>query len=94
MLIRHAICPMLEQAGFASLHDPPQSGPAYIMPKTLRLSAAFLALVGLAACDPGPNGKGSAPPGVSQDAYEAQVVANRNARNAYYRGPRGGASGR
>ncbi|MBE1284990.1 MAG: hypothetical protein GJ676_16885 [Rhodobacteraceae bacterium] len=51
-------------------------------------------LAGLAACDTGPNGYGSAPAGVSQEAWDAQVRAERNARRDFYRGPRGGASGR
>lgn len=64
------------------------------MKTILRLSTIVAALAGLSACEPGPNGKGTAPPGVSQEKYEAQVDAQRKARNAYYRGPRGGASGR
>lgn len=64
------------------------------MTTALRLFILTITLLGLAACDPGPNGMGTAPPGTSQEAHDAQVAAQREARNAYYRGPRGGASGR
>jgi len=64
------------------------------MTTPIRLLVLATILTGLAACDPGPNGMGTTPPGVSQKTHDAQVTAKRNARNAYYRGPRGGASGR
>ncbi len=64
------------------------------MTGSIRPLALMIALTGLAACEPGPNGMGTAPPGVSQESHDAQVAAKREARNAYYRGPRGGASGR
>jgi len=64
------------------------------MTGSIRLLALTFTLTGLAACEPGPSGKGTAPPGVSQEAHDAQVAAQREARSAYYRGPRGGASGR
>ncbi|SPJ30186.1 hypothetical protein [Falsiruegeria mediterranea] len=48
----------------------------------------------LTACDVGPNGYGSAPAGVSQAEWDAQIEANRSARRQHYAGPRGGASGR
>ncbi len=60
----------------------------------IRLLFLTITLTGMAACDPGPNGMGTAPPGASQNAHDAQVAAQREARSAYYRGPRGGASGR
>lgn len=52
------------------------------------------ALISLSACEPGPNGLGTAPPGMSQEAYERQVAARNASRRSYYSGPRGGASGR
>ena len=64
------------------------------MKKLIRFFAFGFALIGLFACEPGQNGKGTAPPGVSQEAYEREVSAQRKARSAYYRGPRGGHSGR
>ncbi|SEF81216.1 hypothetical protein SAMN05421751_10597 [Jhaorihella thermophila] len=67
------------------------------MPRVIaRISIAALsvaALAALAACDPGPNGYGTAPPGVSQAEHDARVKAKREARRAYYAGPRGGAAG-
>ena len=62
-----------------------------MMPR-LVLLATCLGL--LAACDPGPNGLGTAPPGVSQAEHDAQVAARNKARRTFYSGPRGGASGR
>ncbi|KUJ85527.1 hypothetical protein AVO45_00575 [Ruegeria marisrubri] len=57
-----------------------------------------LLLIGLAfslsGCDTGPNGYGTAPPGVSQEEWDAQVAAKRQARRDFYRGPRGGMTGR
>jgi len=53
-----------------------------------RISVLFVVVFGLAACDAGPNGFGTAPPGVSQDQFDAQVAAKRKARQDFYRGPR------
>ncbi len=60
----------------------------------LRLLTATFVLSTLGACDVGPNGMGTAPPGVSQQEYEARIAARRKARGAYYRGPRGGTASR
>jgi hypothetical protein len=51
-------------------------------------------LSALAACDLGPNGLGTAPPGVSQEQFEAEIRARNQARSDFYRGPRGGETGR
>lgn len=59
-----------------------------------RISLLILGGLTLAACDPGPTGFGTAPPGVSQAQHDAEVQARRQARNEFYRGPRGGATGR
>ncbi|MGR3759774.1 hypothetical protein ACUXV3_06515 [Roseobacteraceae bacterium NS-SX3] len=52
------------------------------------------AAIMLSACDVGPNGYGTAPAGISQAEWDRQQRAEREARRAYYRGPRGGHSGR
>jgi hypothetical protein len=57
---------------------------------TARIGLAVLALLGLAACDPGPTGFGTAPSGISQEDYDARVAADREARRDFYRGPRTG----
>jgi len=54
------------------------------------LAAMLSSVALLAACEPGPNGLGVAPPGISQEAYEAQIRADREKRSEFYRGPRGG----
>ncbi|MDW4497991.1 hypothetical protein R5H30_08380 [Sulfitobacter sp. D35] len=43
-----------------------------------------------AGCDTGPNGYGTAPPGTSQAAWDAQKAAERDAYRDYMHGPRGG----
>ncbi|MFC3616269.1 hypothetical protein ACFORG_21210 [Lutimaribacter marinistellae] len=55
---------------------------------------AVLACLTLMACDVGPTGHGTAPPGVSQTEWDAEVQARRDARRKTYMGPRGGATGR
>lgn len=64
------------------------------MSRYYRLLPALFALVALSACDLGPNGYGTAPPGVSQADWDRQVEAKRKARRDQYSGPRGGATGR
>ena len=59
-----------------------------------RIVLTIAAATVLAACDPGPNGYGTAPAGVSQEAFDAQVEAERRARREFYRGPRGGTASR
>lgn len=57
-------------------------------------AVAVLALLATAACDPGPTGHGAARPGIAQTADDAGIAARRKARQEFYRGPRGGSSGR
>lgn len=64
------------------------------MTACFRLLFLVSSLVGLSACDVGPNGYGTAPPGVSQADWDRQVKAEREAKRARYQGPRGGATGR
>jgi hypothetical protein len=59
-----------------------------------RILAAVLVLTGLSACEPTQGGAGAAPASASQQSYDSQAAARRSARSAYYRGPRGGHSGR
>lgn len=59
------------------------------------LPLALVAVLLVSACDPGPNGYGTAPPGISQADWDAQVAARRQAKWEYMSGPRpGGAGGR
>ncbi|SLN55950.1 hypothetical protein TRL7639_02988 [Falsiruegeria litorea R37] len=58
------------------------------------VTAFVVSSFALASCDVGPNGYGTAPPGVSQADWDAQQAARAKARRQYYAGPRGGASGR
>ena len=53
-----------------------------------QLVLTITAIMVLAACDTGPNGHGTAQPGVSQEAHDRAVAAQRQARQDFYRGPR------
>jgi len=62
--------------------------------RPFRILAAVLVLTGLSACEPTQGGTGTAPASASQQRVDSQADARRSARSAYYRGPRGGDSGR
>ncbi|XDA98118.1 hypothetical protein AB1M95_18815 [Sulfitobacter sp. LCG007] len=44
----------------------------------------------IGACDLGPNGYGTAPPGVSQAEWDAKIATQRKAEYDYIHGNRGG----
>lgn len=62
--------------------------------RVLRLTIAMAVGVTLAACDPVAPGAQAPQGNASQSAGNTQASADRDARNAYYRGPRGGDTGR
>ncbi|MCE8554006.1 hypothetical protein KBY29_06785 [Ruegeria pomeroyi] len=64
------------------------------MPNPALLATLMIAAIALAACDPGPTGYGTAPAGVDQAQWDREIAARRQARSDFYRGPRGGATGR
>ena len=79
------------RVGALSVHRPVVEGSMRLV---LRLGLICAALAALPGCDPGPNGYGTAPPGVSQEQFDAEVRARRQAKQSFFNGPRGGASGR
>lgn len=65
------------------------------MSQFFRLGLLICGATFLAACDTGPNGFGTAPPGVSQADWDAEQKAKREAFFKCMSGPRpGGESGR
>jgi hypothetical protein len=57
-----------------------------------RPSAAALALLVTAACEPDPGSNGSAPARAAPPSQNAQPEAQRQSRQDFFRGPRGGSA--
>lgn len=60
------------------------------MKRVFKFSVLAVIAAFLSACDTGPNGFGTAPPGVSQSEWDAQQRAKREAYRKCMSGPRPG----